>query len=122
MKLNIDLISLTFSDCTEQSLVGINVTYHCGYGAHVILGGTYQVDDIGDEDAYFELHDLRPHDDEDTAEIELNLCVGENCKTCSLLKQKRKWVTFDGVDERAEQNDCGQVYNSLRDLVIPIDI
>ena len=103
-----------FIDCTEQHIAGIDVKYHCGYGAHVILGETYKLEGIGDEDAYFELQDLHPEDDDYTAEIELKLCVNDNCQTCVLNKQKRKWVTFDGIDERAEHNDCGQVYNNLR--------
>ena len=106
-----------FLDCAAG-----NLKYHCGYSAHVILGETYQLDDIGNKDAHFELHDLYPEYDEKTAEIELDLCVGENCQTCVLTKEIRKWITHEGVDENAEQNDCGRVYNNLRDLSASIDV
>lgn len=105
------------SDCAAG-----NLKYHCGYGAHVILGETYQLDDIGNKDAHFELHDLYPEDDQQTAEIELQLCVGGNCQTCMLKKEKRKWITHEGVDEKAEQNDCGRVYNNLRELMTSNDV
>ena len=105
------------SDCAAG-----NLKYHCGYSAHVILGETYQLDDIGNKDAHFELHDLYPEDDQQTAEIELRLCVGGNCQTCMLKKENRKWITHEGVDEKAEQNDCGRVYNNLRGLMTSNDV
>ena len=105
------------SDCAAG-----NLKYHCGYSAHVILGETYQLDDIGNKDAHFELHDLYPEDDQQTAEIELQLCVGGNCQTCVLKKENRKWITHEGVDEKAEQNDCGRVYNNLRGLMTSNDV
>ena len=105
------------SDCAAG-----NLKYHCGYSAHVILGETYQLDDIGNKDAHFELHDLYPEDDQQTAEIELRLCVGGNCQTCILKKENRKWITHEGVDEEAEQNNCGRVYNNLRGLMTSNDV
>ena len=110
-------ISTHHSDCAAG-----NLKYHCGYSAHVILGETYQLDDIGNKDAQFGLHDLYPEDDQQTAEIELQLCVGGNCQTCMLKNEKRKWITHEGVDEKAEQNDCGRVYNNLRELMTSNDV
>ena len=95
-----------------------NLKYQSGYGAHVILGETYRLDfnpiEIGSTDAYFKLYDLYPGDDHQTAEIKLNLCVSETCQTCTLTKDNRKWINGQGVDKRAEQNDCGRIYNDLR--------
>ena len=91
-----------------------NLKYQSGYGAHVILGETYKLEDIGGTDAYFKLYDLYPEDDQETAEIELNLCVSGTCQTCTLTKDNRKWIDGQGVDEKADQNDCGRVYNDLR--------
>ena len=80
----------------------------------MILGTTYQLDDIGNQDAYFELHDLYPEDITMNAEIELQLCVAGKCQTCVLTKKSRKWISHEGVNEKAEQNDCGRVYDNLR--------
>ena len=88
--------------------------YAGGYGAHVILGETYKLEDIGGPDAYFKLYDLYPGDDQETAEIELNLCISGTCQTCTLTKDNRKWIDGQGVDEKAEKNDCGRIYNDLR--------
>ena len=92
------------------------LTYESGYGAHVILGETYKLEfNLTDsEDAYFKLYDLYPGDDQHTAEIELNVCVSGTCQTCTLTKDNRKWIDGQGVDEKADQNDCGRVYNNLR--------
>ena len=95
-----------------------NLTYHSGYGAHVILGEKYQLKfnstEIDGTDSYFKLYDLYPGDKTKTAEIELELCIDVNCETCTLTKDNRKWITNQGVDEKAEQNDCGELYNNLR--------
>ena len=95
-----------------------NLKYESGYGAHVILGETYKLDfnstEIESKDAYFKLYDLYPGDDQQTAEIDLNICVSGTCQTCKLTKDNRKWIDGQGVDEKADQNDCGRVYNDLR--------
>ena len=92
--------------------------YNSGYGAHVILSETYKLDfnatEIGNNNAYFKLYDLYPEDDHQTAKIELNLCVGENCSNCTLTKDNRKWIDGSGVSKKAEQNECGRVYNDLK--------
>ena len=97
-----------------------NLQYESGYGAHVILGETYKLDfnstELDSKDAYFKLYDLYPGDDQQTAEIDLNICVSGTCQTCTLTKDNRKWIDGCGVDERAEQNDCGRIYNDLRNL------
>ena len=117
-----DLNDIFLSDSYEvpemSSNFPQNLKYESGYGAHVILGETYKLDlksaEIDSTDAYFKLYDLYPGDDQQTAEIELNICVNGTCQICKLTKDDRKWINGQGVDEKAEQNDCGRVYNDLR--------
>ena len=113
---------ICFSDYYEVPEMSSNfpdlLKYESGYGAHVILGETYKLDfnstEIDSKDAYFKLYDLYPGDDQQTAEIDLNICVSGTCQTCKLTKDNRKWIDGQGVDEKADQNDCGRVYNDLR--------
>jgi len=110
--LNAGYINYDYPEILEMLTDGLK--YQGGYGAHVILGETYQIEDIGDTEVFFKLYDLYPGDEMLTTEIELNLCLNGTCEPCSLTKDNRKWFADQGVGEQAEQNECGKVYNNLR--------